>query len=227
MIPALLPTCPEIAGHRNIGASTGFMESDYGRWQVLVTAATGISTVAAELSALSEPELPSLRDFLLDGPPLPFLFLSVHAPTKRRQWPEDDLIGVLGRLMPRVDAIVMHPDAMEEPSRYRALGSTLVLENMDSRKVLGQTAEHLAPYFDELPEAGLCFDVPHAVSVDPTLAVARKLLDIHGHRLRHVHLSSLDEGSRHRSLTLADEERFTPLLERCRDVPWILEAAPA
>ncbi|MEA2130957.1 MAG: hypothetical protein QOJ85_3848, partial [Solirubrobacteraceae bacterium] len=39
--------------------------------------------------------------------------------------------------------------------------------------VFGQTGEHLDRVFDALPEAGLCFDVPHAASIDPTLAVAR------------------------------------------------------
>jgi hypothetical protein len=67
---------------------------------------------------------------------------------------------------------------------------------------------------------------PHAASVDPTHAVAHELLDVHGHRLRHVHLSSLDKDNHHRSLTPADKVRFTPLLDRCRDVPWILEAPP-
>jgi hypothetical protein len=117
VIPALVPTCADIVGHRNIGASTGFMHSDYGQWPELAAAAAGISTAAAELSALSEPELPALVDFLLEGPPLPFLYVSVHAPTKARQWPEDDLVDMLLRLTQRVDAIVMHPDAMDEPSR--------------------------------------------------------------------------------------------------------------
>lgn len=227
MIPALTPACPEIAGHRNIGASTGFMASHYGRWPLLVDEATAISTGAVELSALSESELPSLMTFLEEAPALPFLFISVHAPTKDREMPEDELVVVMRELVGRVDAIVMHPDVMREPGRFRELGSTLVLENMDSRKASGQTAAHLAEYFAELPEAGLCFDVPHAAAVDPTLTVAHDLLDAHRHRLRHVHLSSLDDRCHHRSLTAADQERFMAVLDRCRDVPWILEAPPA
>lgn len=97
----------------------------------------------------------------------------------------------------------------------------MVLENTDNRKILGQTAADLVPYFDELSQAGLCFDVAHAASVDRTLTVAHELLDVHRHRLRHVHLSSLDEDSPHHSLTPADKLRFTPLLDRCRDVPWV------
>jgi hypothetical protein len=39
-------------------------------------------------------------------------------PTKARQWPEDELVDMLLRLTRRVDAIVMHPDAIAETSRY-------------------------------------------------------------------------------------------------------------
>ncbi|MGI8728418.1 MAG: hypothetical protein ACR2LK_00175 [Solirubrobacteraceae bacterium] len=97
---------------------------------------------------------------------------------------------------------------------------------MDRRKTAGQTAEQLTEVFNALPEAGLCFDVPHAWSVDRTLTAAGEILDVHGDRLRHVHLSSLDDDCHHQTLTSADEKQFAPLLDRCRDVPWILEAPP-
>jgi hypothetical protein len=43
--------------------------------------------------------------------------------------------------------------------------------------------------------------------------------------LREVHLSSIREGV-HTELTPDDEALFATVLGRCRDVPWILEAAP-
>jgi hypothetical protein len=203
------------------------MTANYGRWPTLVSEAMAISTVAIELSALSESELPSLLDFIDGSPLLPFLFIAVHAPTKDRAMPEAELIDALSSLVGHVDAIVMHPDVMEEPARFRDLGSTLALENMDRRKDIGQTADHLAQYFTELPDASFCLDVPHAASVDPKLSIAHDLLDAHGHRLSHVHLSSLDASCHHRPLTVTDQQRFVPVLDRCRDVPWILEAPPA
>ncbi|HEY4096537.1 MAG TPA: TIM barrel protein [Baekduia sp.] len=224
MIPALAPASPKVAGHHTVGASTGYMRADYGDWPALLEQAVATSTLAVELSALSEPELPSLIAFLEDAEVLPFLFVSVHAPTKERRIAESDLVELLARLAGRVDAIVVHPDTIRDPRAYRPLGSALVLENMDARKATGRTAAELDALFAALPAAGLCFDVPHAASVDPTLGVAREILDHHGARLRHVHLSSLDAGCHHRPLTAADEERFAELLDRCRDVPWILEA---
>lgn len=224
MTPALTPSAPDIVGHRLVGASTGFMTDHYRDWPALVSQAAGFSTAAVELSALSESELPSLEAFLADCEALPFLYVSIHAPSKDRDRPEVELIETLERLARHANAIVIHPDVIEDPALYGVLGPTLVLENMDARKRAGQTAADLADFYAELPEAGLCFDGAHVASVDPSLAFGQELLDAHGHRLRHVHLSSLDGGCHHRSLTAEDERRFAPLLDRCRDVPWILEA---
>ncbi|HKJ35805.1 MAG TPA: hypothetical protein VKA36_04490, partial [Solirubrobacterales bacterium] len=89
-----------------------------------------------------------------------------------------------------------------------------------------QLPDQLGPVFEELPEAGFCFDIAHAWSVDQDMEVAHALLDSLGSRLRHVHLSSLSEDLHHISLTEEDEELFAPVLKRCVDVPWILEAPP-
>ena len=51
-----------------------------------------------------------------------------------------------------------------------------------------------------------------------------EILDRFGPRLRQVHLSSLDAQQHHVPLTEKHEAIFAPLLDRCRDVPWILEA---
>ena len=173
---------------------------------------------------MSESELPGLQAFLDDAPTLPFRYLSVHAPVKHRALHEAELVERLAELPAWVDAMVVHPDTIEDPALYARLGSTLVIENMDTRKPTGRTADELAPLFAALPEAGFCFDVAHAAAVDPTMDEAHRLLDRFCGRLRHLHVSSLDEASHHEPLTDADELAWTPVLRRCRDVPWILEA---
>lgn len=208
-----------------LGCSTGYMESEREEWEQLVVDAAAVSVVAAELSALSEPELPGLIEFL-DEYLLPFRYLSVHGPSKQRRRSESELVALLNSLPGWIDAIVMHPDTIEDPAAYAPLGRRLVLENMDRRKTSGRTAEELTEYFEQLPEAGLCFDIAHAKSIDPTMHVGDEILAAHGPRLRHVHLSSLDDGAHHVSLTTQDEELFAQLLRKCRDVPWILEAPP-
>jgi hypothetical protein len=213
-----------VAQHHPLGASTGYMAELRGDWEVLVEEATLTSSFAVELAALSEDELPGLQSFLDAAPALPFRYLSVHAPVKHRRMGEGELVARLAELPPSVDAIVVHPDVMDEPERYRRLGAALVIENMDTRKARGRTTGELEPLFAALPEAGFCFDVAHAAAVDPSMREARRLLDRFGGRLRHLHVSSLDEDCGHQPLTDADEAAGAPVLRRCRDVPWILEA---
>jgi xylose isomerase-like TIM barrel protein len=213
-----------LLGHHPVGASTGYLHADRGDWERLVDQACEVSPFAAELAALSESELPGLVEHLAGEDWLPFHYVSVHAPSKGRVMPEPELVSLLAGLPCEVDAIVVHPDVIEEPARYRSLGRRLVLENMDARKPAGRTADELAPLFALLPEAGLCLDVAHALDVDPSLREGHMLLDRFAARLRHVHVSSLDGTGHHVPLRAGDEAAFTPLLRRCRDVPWILEA---
>jgi hypothetical protein len=156
---------------------------------------------------------------------MPFRYLSVHAPVKNRDPDEPATVAMLTGLPLSVRSVVAHPDAVSDPGGYRALGTRLVLENMDDRKGKGRAADELAPLFEELPEAGFCLDVAHARSVDPTMEAAHEMLDRFRARLRHVHLSSLADG-RHVPLTEEDEVLFAEILDRCRDVPCILEARP-
>lgn len=195
-------------------------------WERLVADAAAVSSMATELSAISASELPGLLAYLRSAPRLPFLFISVHAPSKGRGGDERALVDDLRQVPLWVDAIVVHPDTISDPTLYQRLGRRLALENMDTRKQGGQTADDLAALFRALPEARLCLDLAHAKDVDPSMGVAKDLLRRFSDRLVHVHLSSLDEDRHHVTLTPEDEGLFAPLLARCRDVPWILEAPP-
>jgi Xylose isomerase-like TIM barrel len=225
----MMPVAPlteagPLLAHHPIGASTGFLVEQRGNWPALADRAAALSPFTAELAALSEDELPALLTYLADGPSLPFHYLSVHGPSKQLKMAEAKLVDSLNRLPASVDAIVMHPDVIDDAAELRRLGSRLVLENMDTRKATGRTAAELAPFFAELPDAGLCLDVAHARDVDPTMAAAHELLDRFAGRLRHLHVSSLDAAGHHVPLRESDLEAFGPVLRRCRDVPWILEA---
>lgn len=212
--------------HHPLGLSTGFMSESRGNWPMQVSSALARSAFAVELSTLSERELPPLLDYLAARPRIPFRYLSVHGPSKDRVLEESALVARLQSLANWCDGVVMHPDTIEEPDLYRVLGRKLVIENMDARKAWGRTPDELLPVFDALPDAGFCFDVAHAWSIDPTMVVGGELLDAFGARLRHLHVSSLSEDLHHITLTNEHEELFRPLLERCVDVPWILEAPP-
>jgi hypothetical protein len=226
MAPLLLAEPGLVLAHHPLGASTGYIGDLRGDWPAQIEQARGLSPFAIELSVLSEDEIDGLLSYLAGDPPLPFRYLSIHGPSKGRVMSESALVDVLVELGAHAQAIVMHPDTMEDPAPYRSLGRKLVLENMDTRKDDGRTVEELDRWFAELPEAGFCFDIAHAWSVDGTMAAGAELLDAFWTRLRHLHVSSMGSDLAHVPLTVEHEELFTPLLRRCLDVPWILEAPP-
>lgn len=214
-----------VAAHHPVGVSTGVFDASRCLWPELVDAACGVSTYAVELSALSARELPGLVAYLRAKPRLPFRYVSVHAPVKNLDRGDAAAVGLLGKLPLWVRSIVAHPDALSDVDAYGALGTRIVLENMDDRKRTGRTTDEMETFFNALPDAGFCLDVAHARSIDPTMEVAHEMLDRFRSRLRQVHLSSLSDGH-HVPLTADDEELFIAVLGRCRDVPWILEARP-
>jgi hypothetical protein len=218
-------TSHTLADHHPIGISTGVFEAARGDWPALVEQACRVSTFAVELSALSGAELPGLVRYLSARPRLPFRYVSVHAPVKHQGLEAPVLLQQLAELPVWVRSIVAHPDAISNPDAYRSLGTRLVLENMDDRKATGRTADEIEPFFEALPDASFCLDVAHAWSIDPTMTVAHELLDRLRSRLRQVHLSSLSNGH-HVPVASDDESLFADVLDRCRDVPWILEARP-
>lgn len=216
-----------VARHHPLGASTGYMQDLRGDWDAQVAAAWEVSPFAIELSALSEDELPSLGEYLGSARSLPFRYIGIHGPSKHRQMDEEELARQLGEIARYAKGIVMHPDTIDRLEAFRPLGSKLLLENMDSRKLDGRTPEELGRAFAEVPEAGFCFDIAHAWSIDPQMGIAEALLDSFGDRLRHLHISSLSDDLHHVPLTAEHEELFGSTLERCVDVPWIFEAPPA
>lgn len=224
--PTLTPVAQSIvAQHSPYGISTGFLWNLRDDWTAQTQEATRFSRAAVELSALSEEEVEPLLSFLGDFA-LPFGFTSVHGPAKNRRLDEERLVKLLAKFWPVAKGVVMHPDTMVDLDAYTRLGDFLVIENMDARKTDGRTAAELRTYFEALPDARFCFDVAHAWSIDPSMKVAEELLDEFGSRLSHVHISSLDGELHHVALTSDDESLFAPLLKRCPDVPWILEARP-
>jgi hypothetical protein len=71
----------------------------------------------------------------------------VHAPTKSVQHDEAKVAGMLAQLPLWARTIVTHPDALRNPRNYRVLGTRVILENMDTRKDIGRTAEEMDRFF--------------------------------------------------------------------------------
>ena len=208
------------------GVSTGYMDDARLDWPALVGRAGQISEDVVEISALSGHELPSLVNWMrhIDRPP--FAYVAVHGPTKDVLVEPAGLASQLSGLPAWVTSIVLHPDTLGEPLAFRSLGSRLVLENMDFRKLSGRSAIEMVALFNLLPEAGFCLDVAHARSIDPAMRTAHELLDQFRNRLRQIHISGLDKDGHHIPITEGDLDTYAPVLQRCADIPVVFEAPP-
>lgn len=148
-------------------------------------------------------------------------YLSLHAPTVD----SESIANALAAVAPHVDAVVVHPDHLPRPQLLAPLGVKVAIENMDRPDRYGSTVTELEAVFEQLPEARFCLDIAHADRLDPTQQLAHQLLDRFGTRLAQLHLSQLSYATcNHLPLTGTAIERMRPALERCRQVPWMLEA---
>lgn len=205
-----------------IGFSTGALAmGDFARGLALLA---DKHTRAVELSALREQELPRLvasaEGLDLKG----YDYVSVHAPSRVKSLSESEVARLLRPCIALGWPVVLHPDAIRDHRCWRDFGPLLCVENMDKRKCTGQTAAQLAHHFAELPEARLCFDFGHARQVDPTLGIARRILEDHGGRMTQIHLSEVDAACRHRPLSMASVWSFQEIAHLLPECPVIIES---
>jgi endonuclease IV len=209
---------------RMIGFSTGALAKGDFRRGLRLLQERGVNAV--ELSALREEELATLMESLDQLDLRAFDYVSVHSPTKLSQMSEERAVDCLQPAVQRKFPIIVHPEVMQRPEKWSEhLGSLLVIENMDKRKPSGRTAAELAHVFDQLPNAGFCFDVAHAGQVDSTMTEAAQMLRYFGSRMRQVHASGVSTASGHSrlsataSLSISRVSHLVP-----KEVPIILES---
>lgn len=179
---------------------------------------------AIELSALREHELIPLIEALPELDLGRFSYISFHAPS-RLSSSEAEIVERLSQLPAWIEAIVVHPDLIQDFASWRALGNRLAIENMDQRYAGGRSAKELAVYFQQLPAARFCFDIGHARQVDPTMSIGAELLREFGDRLAEVHLSEVNAESQHCPISYAASRSFQRLLGGLPDsVPAIVES---
>jgi hypothetical protein len=180
---------------RPIGFSTGALaRGDFQRALQLLDA---LDIRIVELSALRIEELEPLYTALPTLDLGRFEFASVHAPSRFPQELEEWMLERLAAIGRAGFPVVVHPDTISTPTRWRELGNKLVLENMDKRKPIGRTVQEMAALFHALPDARFCFDIGHARQVDPSMTEASLLLRNFSERLEQVHMSEVNTASRH------------------------------
>lgn len=208
---------------RTIGFSTGAIAK--GDFRRALDSLKKLHVQAVELSALREHELPELMRSLRDLDLREYKYVSVHAPTKFDQIQEREAVGLLEVAGSLDLPIVIHPDTISSPLLWEPFGSLLLIENMDKRKATGRTASELRKVFEELPDAGLCFDVAHARQVDPTMIESTQILREFGSRLREVHASGVTTRSEHAPISEAAGYAISSVAHLIPDAaPIILES---
>lgn len=202
--------------------ATGSYAVERDDWPSAVERAAREGWGILELTAIDEDRLVALTRFLDVEPEAlaGFERVSVHAPVRFDGGPHD----VHTPLTALSYDVVLHPDVYRSEEWVGELGARAVFENMDVGKVFGWQLADLREVFDVFPEAGFCLDVAHVWTHDPTLALGHELLNELDHRLRELHVSGIEPDGTHRPTTQGDLELYEPLLDRCRAVPWILEA---
>ena len=180
---------------------------------------------AIELSALRENELPPLIANLDKLNVSSYEYVSVHAPSKYGREQEPSIVRMLGQVANKGWRIVLHPDAIYEPSLWVSFGSMLLIENMDKRYSLGRTATELEEIFDKLPNAGLCFDIGHCRQVDPTMNESHLILIKYQERLTQLHVSDVNSRSTHDPLSSSSIDAFQKVAAFVPEsIPVILES---
>jgi hypothetical protein len=207
---------------RPIGYSTGALALGDFRRGIAMLRGAGIAAV--ELSALRSNELlpliAALDQLDLSG----FQHVAVHAPSQFPSEDERQIVHLLSQAAEKGWPVILHPDAINDFSLWRAFGSSLYIENMDKRKPIGRTAAELQLIFDHLPEASLCFDIGHARQVDSSMTEAYFILKKFGSRLGQVHLSEVSTRSKHDRLSYASVCAFREVAAMIpEEIPIILE----
>ncbi len=205
-----------------IGFSTGALAHGDFRRGLELQAGRGLKAI--ELSALRDVELVALTESFPQIDLSEFDYISVHAPSRISTLPEREIIEILERQVPATWPIVVHPDVMRDVVAWRALGERLCLENMDQRKSTGRTVAELAPFFEQLPEARFCLDLAHARQVDSTMSIAFHLIEAFGGLLAQIHVSEVNEQSRHVSLNAASVASYRRVSRHLPSCPWIIES---
>jgi len=212
---------------RPIGFSSGALA--YGDFRRGVGMLLGKDIHYLELSALRENELDPLLDVVDELNLAQFRYIAIHAPSGFNPEREERIVDRLAEIaLRRKWPVILHPDAVHDPSLWQRLGQFLCIENMDKRKAIGRTAEELARVFVQYPDASFCFDIGHARQVDATMTEAYLILTAYRDRLRQVHLSEVNTWSKHDPLSVASILAFRDVAELIpTDIPVILETPVA
>jgi hypothetical protein len=210
---------------RLIGFSTGAVAYSDFRRALELLANEPVNCI--ELSALRLHEVVPLLTSVKTLDLRRYKYVSFHAPSKFSAEEERPLVERLSCL-PSEWPIILHPDVICDFALWRPFGSRLTIENMDRRKPVGRTVEELRTFFDELPNATMCFDIGHARQCDTSMTEAYKLLKTFQSKLKQIHISEVNTASQHDSISYGAKLAFQEVASLIpAGIPIIIESRVA
>lgn len=154
-------------------------------------------------------------------PPEGFSFISMHGPAVRKG--EHQTIQDIEQAVQRlgIQAVVFHPDRVEDWDMLARSKIPVSVENMDSRKESGRNVADMRAILTKYPSFRFCLDVNHVLTNDPTLQLGREFISEFSDRLSHVHISGFSEMHNHIPISKTHQDDLFSILP---DVPMIIES---
>jgi uncharacterized protein (UPF0276 family) len=117
-------------------------------------------------------------------------------------------------------AIVIHPDEIENWEIFSRFNLPISIENMDWRKERGKYVDSMQAIFEKI-DAKMVLDVNHCYTNDPSLLLAKQMTDEFGKRISQIHLSGFETG--HEPLFKTKQTEIMDAIEN-KNLPIIIES---
>jgi len=219
-------------------ASVGFTTANFYRSPISFDESIKLChSLGAKAIELSFPTLEELFDYKLSAEKIgnikKFESVSIHAPSDKVRYDVDiitqKIIETLSFFCDKLPIkwIVLHPSSIDNFEILDKSGLPFLLENMDKTKSCGVSPQQFRELKDKY-NFGFVFDAQHAYEHDPSMKIAKELIDVMWNRLKHMHISGYNELEIHAPVHCAiNKESITEILKLGLNVPKILEWAPS
>ncbi|EKE18876.1 MAG: xylose isomerase protein [uncultured bacterium] len=120
----------------------------------------------------------------------------------------------------KVNSIVFHPDQIGEWAIFENYTFPVLIENMDWRKEVGKYVDSMKEIFEKA-DAPMVLDLNHCYTNDPTMNLAKEMVENFKDRIFEIHLSGFEKG--HDPLFLTQQMEILEAIPD-KEMPIIIES---
>lgn len=156
-----------------------------------------------------------------------FRYVSIHAPSFDR-FDTNSMIKFRQTLdifeefcqKVKVNSIVFHPDQIGEWAIFENYTFPVLIENMDWQKEIGKYVDSMKDIFEKA-DAPMVLDLNHCYTNDPTMNLAKDMVENFGERIFEIHLSGFEKS--HDPLFQTQQIEILEAIPN-KDLPVIIES---